>query len=217
MKSIPITLSMIFVLSGCSLISINTSSPEPATENADTVSSVEENEEAVSDTEENKETLSTTENEEAMPTDADKQDVIIAFIQEDIHKISELETVAFNSLVSVSGENYTDDPTMLAVIKQDVLPAYKEAVSEAEKLEAPIPELEQPTEQIKMTTKAFLESVELQKEALEKQDIQVMEEANQKMLEYQGMLEEYHGMMKVIADEYEITYEPLQIDQTDTL
>ncbi|MGF2614632.1 hypothetical protein FZC84_20435 [Rossellomorea vietnamensis] len=199
MKFLVIVLSSLFILSGCS-ISVNTTMPENSSpENNDDVA------------------LSSEESEAPTSSDVEKQDAIITFIEEDIHAISELETVAFNSLLSVSGENYTDDQTMLEVINQNVLPAYKEAVTEARSLEAPIQELEKPTEQIKLTTEKFLESVQLQKEALEKQDLQVMEEANAKMMEYQAMLNEYHVMMKELADEYEITYEPLKIDQTKTI
>ncbi|WP_113928842.1 hypothetical protein [Bacillus sp. P14.5] len=199
MKFLVIVLSSLFILSGCS-ISVNTTTPE---------NSFPENNDDVA--------LSSEESEVPVSSDVEKQDAIITFIEEDIHAISELETVAFNSLLSVSGENYTDDQTMLEVINQNVLPAYKEAVTEARSLAAPIQELEQPTEQIKLTTEKFLESVELQKEALEKQDLQVMEEANEKMMEYQAMLNEYHVMMKELADEYEITYEPLKIDQTKSI
>jgi murein tripeptide amidase MpaA len=138
----------------------------------------------------------------------EKQKVIIDYINKDIKKVSDLETEAYQSLSSVSGENFTDDNTMLAEIDNKALPAYEHAVKEAKNLKPKIKELEAPTQQIVKTTETFLEALRLQKEALEKQDKQLMEEANKKMLEHQSLLEKYHAEMGKLAKKYDVDYEP---------
>lgn len=137
-----------------------------------------------------------------------KQKAILEYINKDVKKVSDLETEAYNSLLSVSGENFTDDNTMLAEIDNKVLPAYEKAVKEAKNLKPKIKELEEPTQQIVKTTETFLEALRLQKEALEKQDKQLMEEANKKMLEHQSLLEKYHAEMEKLTKKYNVNYEP---------
>ncbi|MGF3105547.1 hypothetical protein [Rossellomorea sp. DUT-2] len=69
-------------------------------------------------------------------TDADKQKAILQFINEDIYKVAEYEVVAFQSLASVSGVNFTDDPTVYKELTRNTIPAYEKALKEAKDIEA---------------------------------------------------------------------------------
>ncbi|PFG04217.1 hypothetical protein [Bacillus sp. es.034] len=81
-------------------------------------------------------------------TDADKQKAIINFINEDIKRVAEYEVVAFESLASVSGVNYTDDETLYKELTSTTIPSYEKALGEAESIEREIPELEEMTYQV---------------------------------------------------------------------
>jgi hypothetical protein len=140
-------------------------------------------------------------------TDADKQKAIIKFINEDIQRVAEYEVMAFESLASVSGVNYTDDETLYKELTSTTIPSYEKALGEAESIEGEIPELEEMTKRIVEATQIFYDSLLLEKKALEDQDEGLIEESNAKIEEYYRLVESYHSDMKLLAEKYDVTYQ----------
>ncbi|MGG1629339.1 hypothetical protein [Rossellomorea sp. NRS-1567] len=140
-------------------------------------------------------------------TDADKQKAILQFINEDIYKVAEYEVVAFQSLASVSGVNFTDDPTVYKELTRNTIPAYEKALKEAKDIEAEIPELEVMTDRIVTATQTFYDALILEKKAIEDQDEDLINQSNAKIEEYYKLVEAYHSDMKVLAEEYGVTYD----------
>ncbi|MHA7138362.1 hypothetical protein ACRTEV_13960 [Rossellomorea arthrocnemi] len=140
-------------------------------------------------------------------TDADKQKAILQFINEDIYKVAEYEVVAFQSLASVSGVNFTDDPTVYKELTRNTIPAYEKALKEAKDIEAEIPELEVMTDRIVTATQTFYDALILEKKAIEDQDEDLINQSNAKIEEYYKLVETYHSDMKVLAEEYGVTYD----------
>ncbi|MGM0752838.1 MAG: hypothetical protein ACQET6_13025 [Bacillota bacterium] len=140
-------------------------------------------------------------------TDADKQKAILQFINEDIYKVAEYEVVAFQSLASVSGVNYTDDSTVYNELTSNTIPAYGKALEEAKGIEAEIPELVEMTERIVTATQTFYDALLLEKKAIENQDEALINDSNAKIEEYYKLVEAYHSDMKLLAEQYDVTYE----------
>jgi hypothetical protein len=140
-------------------------------------------------------------------TDADKQKAILQFINEDIYKVAEYEVVAFQSLASVSGVNYTDDPTVYNELTSNTIPAYEKALKEAKGIETEIPELEVMTDRIVTATQTFYDALILEKKAIEDQDEGLINQSNAKIEEYYKLVKAYHSDMKLLAEKYDVTYD----------
>ncbi|WP_338779486.1 hypothetical protein [Metabacillus sp. FJAT-52054] len=138
----------------------------------------------------------------------EKQKIILTYVNESTQKVSDYEVEAFNSLSSVSGDNYSDDKTLLAELVNNTMPAYEKAVKEAKSIKPEIKELDSPAKKMVTATETFYSALELEKEALEKSDEEIMQKSNQKMLEYQKLIKEYHAEMKQITKKYNVDYDP---------
>jgi hypothetical protein len=139
--------------------------------------------------------------------EADKQKAILQFINEDIYKVAEYEVVAFQSLASVSGVNYTNDQTVYRELTTITIPAYEKALNEAQGIEAGIPELEEMANRVVTATQTFYDALILEKQAIEDQDEGLINESNAKMEEYYKLVDAYHSDMKLLAEEYNVTYD----------
>ncbi|MCC5803447.1 putative periplasmic lipoprotein [Rossellomorea vietnamensis] len=139
--------------------------------------------------------------------EADKQKAILQFINEDIYKVAEYEVVAFQSLASVSGVNYTDDQTVYRELTTITIPAYEKALNEAQGIEAGIPELEEMATRVVTATQTFYDALILEKKAIEDQNEGLINESNAKMEEYYKLVDAYHSDMKLLAEEYNVTYD----------
>ena len=139
--------------------------------------------------------------------EADKQKAILQFINEDIYKVAEYEVVAFQSLASVSGVNYTDDQTVYRELTTITIPAYEKALNEAQAIETGIPELEEMANRVVTATQTFYDALILEKKAIEDQDEGLINESNAKMEEYYKLVDAYHSDMKLLAEEYNVTYD----------
>ncbi|WP_419881166.1 hypothetical protein ACN6MY_16490 [Peribacillus sp. B-H-3] len=141
-------------------------------------------------------------------TKKEKQEIILEFVNKDTKKASDYEVEAFQSLGSVSGENYTNDKTLYDELVNKTMPAYKKAVDAAKEIKPRLKELERPTNKIVKASETFYKALQLEKEALEKSDKGIIQKSNAKMKEYQDMIAEYHADMEKITKKYKVDYEP---------
>ncbi|UXH42998.1 hypothetical protein N5C46_15035 [Rossellomorea vietnamensis] len=193
-KLLGLALITAVLLSGCGEVQISINKDQEV--EAETGSTKKEKVDLISD-----------ESENEKMKEADKQKAILQFINEDIYKVAEYEVVAFQSLASVSGVNYTDDQTVYRELTTITIPAYEKALNEAQGIEAGIPELEEMADRVVTATQTFYDALILEKKAIEDQDEGLINESNTKMEEYYKLVDAYHSDMELLAEEYNVTYD----------
>lgn len=193
-KLLGLALITAVLLSGCGEVQISINKDQEV--EAETGSTKKEKVDLISD-----------ESENEKMKEADKQKAILQFINEDIYKVAEYEVVAFQSLASVSGVNYTNDQTVYRELTTVTIPAYEKALNEAQGIEAGIPELEEMANRVVTATQTFYDALILEKKAIEDQDEGLINESNAKMEEYYTLVDAYHSDMKLLAEEYNVTYD----------
>ncbi|WP_034764873.1 putative periplasmic lipoprotein [Rossellomorea vietnamensis] len=193
-KLLGLALLTAVLLSGCGEVQISINKDQEV--EAETGSAKKEKVDLISD-----------ETESEKMKEADKQKAILQFINEEIYKVAEYEVVAFQSLASVSGVNYTDDQTVYRELTTITIPAYEKALNEAQSIEAGIPELEEMATRVVTATQTFYDALILEKKAIEDQDEGLINESNAKMEEYYKLVDAYHSDMKLLAEEYNVTYD----------
>lgn len=193
-KLLGLALLTAVLLSGCGEVQISINKDQEV--EAETGSAKKEKVDLIND-----------ESESEKMKEADKQKAILQFINEEIYKVAEYEVVAFQSLASVSGVNYTDDQTVYRELTTITIPAYEKALNEAQGIEAGIPELEEMATRVVTATQTFYDSLILEKKAIEDQDEGLISESNAKMEEYYKLVDAYHSDMKLLAEEYNVTYD----------
>ncbi|MGG4165925.1 hypothetical protein ABEW00_00360 [Rossellomorea vietnamensis] len=193
-KLLGLALITALLLSGCGEVQISINKDQEV--EAETGSAKNEKVDLIND-----------ESESEKTKEADKQKAILQFINEDIYKVAEYEVVAFQSLASVSGVNYTDDQTVYRELTTITIPAYEKALNEAHGIEAGIPELEEMADRVVTATQTFYDSLILEKKAIEDQEEGLINESNAKMEEYYKLVDAYHSDMKLLAEEYNVTYD----------
>jgi hypothetical protein len=193
-KLLGLALLTAVLLSGCGEVQISINKDQEV--EAETGSAKKEKVDLIND-----------ESESEKMKEADKQKAILQFINEEIYKVAEYEVVAFQSLASVSGVNYTDDQTVYRELTTITIPAYEKALNEAQGIEAGIPELEEMATRVVTATQTFYDALILEKKAIEDQDEGLINESNAKMEEYYKLVDAYHSDMKLLAEEYNVTYD----------
>ncbi|QHE63548.1 hypothetical protein FHE72_23050 [Rossellomorea vietnamensis] len=193
-KLLGLALLTAVLLSGCGEVQISINKDQEV--EAETGSAKKEKVDLIND-----------ESESEKMKEADKQKAILQFINEEIYKVAEYEVVAFQSLASVSGVNYTDDQTVYRELTTITIPAYEKALNEAQSIEAGIPELEEMATRVVTATQTFYDALILEKKAIEDQDEGLINESNAKMEEYYKLVDAYHSDMKLLAEEYNVTYD----------
>ncbi|WGG45635.1 hypothetical protein [Rossellomorea sp. DA94] len=193
-KLLGLALITAVLLSGCGEVQISINKDQEV--EAETGSAKKEKVDLISD-----------ESKSEKMKEADKQKAILQFINEEIYKVAEYEVVAFQSLASVSGVNYTDDQTVYKELTTITIPAYEKALNEAQGIEAGIPELEEMANRVVTATQTFYDALILEKKAIEDQDEGLINESNAKMEEYYKLVDAYHSDMKLLAEEYNVTYD----------
>ncbi|MEI2665830.1 hypothetical protein [Rossellomorea sp. LJF3] len=193
-KLLGLALITAVLLSGCGEVQISINKDQEV--EAETGSAKNEKVDLISD-----------EPESEKMKEADKQKAILQFINEDIYKVAEYEVVAFQSLASVSGVNFTDDQTVYRELTTITIPAYEKALNEAQGIEAGIPELEEMANRVVTATQTFYDALILEKKAIEDQDEGLIDESNAKMEEYYKLVDAYHSDMKLLAEKYNVTYD----------
>lgn len=143
------------------------------------------------------------------------QESFTTYVNEDLSRIGELEEEAIGTLNSVSGANYTDDPTFARALEEDIIPPYEEAIQL-------LKEIELESEEIRSLHETYIEGAELQLEAfhqaleaLETQNMEMMEQSNEMLTKGSEKIGEYTTGMKELAEENNIEYTEPSLGQRD--
>ncbi len=132
---------------------------------------------------------------------------LLNYINNELPKVSSLETEAIAAYESISGSNYTSDSVMYYTIKQTVLPKYEEFSS---KLAAIHPSTEEIIAMHGEYVKAAgdqLEAFKLICLAIEKQDAEVIKQANADLSEGRNLIEVWKKDLSEKCKKNGITFE----------
>jgi hypothetical protein len=135
------------------------------------------------------------------------QDDILNYINEEMKTAQTLEEKAVSAYEGVAGVNYTDDQTMYDALVNEVIPNYKDLISELETVSIESDELKEVHEIYLSGAKLQLSAFETIMEALEKQDASLVEEANQLLEEGRLKIEDYNDNLDELAKEHNVEIE----------
>jgi len=110
-----------------------------------------------------------------------KQEDLLNYLNQELPRAAGIESQVVSSFEGVTGENYTDDDTMLKALRDEVIPASKRLI---EAVEAIVPA----EQELRDIHKIYVDAVKLQDvafamyvTALEQQDRDIVERANDKL------------------------------------
>ena len=134
-----------------------------------------------------------------------KQAELISYINEELPKLMDIANQVDDGFAAVAGPNYTNDNTMYAALRDEVIPASKRLVAACEAVVPAEPEL-------KAIHEIYLAAVKLQDEgfatlltALENQDASMVESANAKRAAAQAGAEEFMEKLQAYAAANNVT------------
>lgn len=133
------------------------------------------------------------------------QDDLIAYINEGLMPIADLEKQAVESYQSVSGQNYTDDNTMYEAMTKTVVPNYQQFRDKLVALAPQTKEVKEIHEVYINGVNSQLEGFKMVVEAIEKQDAGIIEQANVKLDAGKAGIDDFKSRINKLAEEYDVT------------
>jgi hypothetical protein len=116
------------------------------------------------------------------------QQDLLNYINVEMVKVAEQESLAINAYASVSGENYENDSIMYAVISQTVVPTYQEFYNTLSAIKPASDEVSGLHKEYVRAAADQLDAFKLVLEAIEKQDVAIIERANEDLDEARALL-----------------------------
>lgn len=113
-----------------------------------------------------------------------------------------LENEAILAYESVTGANYTDDPTTLKVLEEDVIPVYTQFVEELNKIEVNNADLKEVHETYIEGAEKQLEAFHIFAEGIETQNITLVNEGNIILAEGVELINEYVEQIQSMRAEF---------------
>ncbi len=141
--------------------------------------------------------------------DTEKQDAIVNYINNDLAKLGEAEAAFMESYASVSGDNYTDDATMLAEFSENTVILARKLSDLATEMSGEITDTDVlNVHKIYMNgSSKFLSALTTMIAALENQDYEKMTAANESINEANNLMLEYSTAVKALAEENGVVLE----------
>lgn len=142
-------------------------------------------------------------------TNGDKSvhDDLLNYGNVELKKLTSLETSVGQTYESVSGENYSDDSTMLAALEDKIIPESEELVEAAENLDIESKEVQDVHDIYISATRDQHQSFETMVEALKNQNPDQITEANEKMDSARSKSADYLDELKSLAEENNVNFD----------
>jgi hypothetical protein len=115
---------------------------------------------------------------------------LLNYINVEMPKLADLESEAVEAYASVSGQNYTNDSIMYAVMSNTVVPKYQEFYGILESIQPATDDVQDLHKEYVRAASDQLQAFQLILEAIEKQDVTIIETAN-------GDLDEARTLLKL--------------------
>ncbi|MFM9839485.1 MAG: hypothetical protein ACKVOQ_14545 [Cyclobacteriaceae bacterium] len=119
----------------------------------------------------------------------DVQKDLLNYVNTEMPKLATLESEAVDAYGSVSGDNYKDDSTMYATIKETVIPKYEEFSAKLAAIHPATKEVTTMNDEYLKAAADQLEGFKLICLAIEKQDPNIIEQANADIEEAKNLLD----------------------------
>lgn len=132
---------------------------------------------------------------------------LLNYINNELPKVSSLETEAVGAYQSISGSNYTSDSAMYYTIKQTVLPKYEEFSSKLAAIHPATEEIIAMHGEYVKAASDQLEAFKLICLAIEKQDAEVIKQANSDLSEGRNLIEVWKKDLTEKCKKHGITFE----------
>ncbi|MCA1032716.1 hypothetical protein LCL95_17025 [Bacillus timonensis] len=135
------------------------------------------------------------------------QEDILNYVNKEMKKAYDLETVALDAYDSVTGANYTNDAIMYNVLLDEVIPYYTEFLDEIERVNIETKELKEVHDDyVTGATYQYNAFVKLVG-ALEQQDRAMVEEANALLAKARQYINTYNKNLDKLAKEHDVEWE----------
>ncbi|WP_255298350.1 hypothetical protein [Brevibacillus dissolubilis] len=133
------------------------------------------------------------------------QDDLIAYINDRVKPLAPLEAEAMDAYDSVTGVNYKNDAETLTVIRDTVMPKYRDFITKLEAVQTDTPEVRAAHEiYIAAANKQYNAMVQITA-ALEQQDVEMIHKANEMLDEGRKGLRDYQNQLRELADAHGVT------------
>lgn len=134
------------------------------------------------------------------------EEALLQYINVDLIYAYELEDKAITSYESVTGTNYTDDPTTLHVLKHDVIPDYTRFVKELKMIDVNNRELNELHYMYIEGAELQLEAFHIFAEGIETGNIALINEGNAVLSEGYQLIDQYVKELENLAQQYSIQF-----------
>ncbi|SFB19836.1 MULTISPECIES: hypothetical protein [unclassified Bacillus (in: firmicutes)] len=137
----------------------------------------------------------------------DLQEELVSYINDEMPKLGEKEEAVLSAYDSVTGANYTDDPTTYAVLKDEVIPQYTDFIDDLESVKIDSDELSALHEDYIAAANLQHSAFVLILEAIENQDLAQITEANEMLAEARKAMRKYQQDVEKLCEENDVTLE----------
>lgn len=136
----------------------------------------------------------------------EKQDALIAYINEDIKDLAKLEEEMLDSYHSVVGSNYTDDYTMYNEITNTTIPLCHELNEKVLEISPSDPEIAEVHNLYRKCVSKYLNAMGMASAALENQDVDQVLKANDLIDEATDLAFDFQQALQKLADERDVVF-----------
>lgn len=133
-------------------------------------------------------------------------DELLNYINTDMKPLAAKEQKVLDDYDSVTGNNYTDDETLYNKLIDEILPEYRDFISELEGINIETKELSDIHEKYIDAANTQQQGLIKITDALEKQNIGLAAEANQMLTEGRKGLRDYQKEIKNLAKEHNVEF-----------
>lgn len=118
--------------------------------------------------------------------------------------LASLEAEAVGAYDDVSGDNYTDDNTMLDAVKNTVLPKYTSLVNQVKAIDPQTKEVQDVHDLYVQAAETQLSAFHDIIEALEEQDMDIVTRANGKLADAREGMADFDEQLTALAEQYNV-------------
>lgn len=133
-------------------------------------------------------------------------DDLLNYANVEIQKVVGLEDSVAQSYESVSGNNYTDDPTMLNALENDIIPGSSKLIEAAKNIKPQTKELTDVHDIYISAINDQHDAFKTMVPALEKQNVDGITKANEKLDSAREKTRNYLDELEILADKNGVTF-----------
>lgn len=146
------------------------------------------------------------------PSTKEKQKIILSFINDEMKRATDYQDEALEAIDSVTSDKEPDEKMLLNKLVNVAIPAQEKSLEAAKAIEPEIEELEEPKTLLVALLNSYMGALKLRVESIEKQDENIRMKSDETHFTYLEQMKEFHSSMEELASDYNVTYEPRDMD-----